>query len=91
MVFDGNFKSLGMQAEYNTRTMGKYELESKREADAKSNQGANTKFAEELTGGKPLKATGEKPWYSKQNNVTAKDINKMNDKQVMKFIKEGKK
>lgn len=76
-VFDGNVKSLGMQAEINTRRMGKYELESRREADKKSNKAANSAL------------TGEKPFYN-TNDVTAKQIQKMDKKQVNKFIMEGK-
>lgn len=89
IVIDCGPTTVGGQADRNTRNMGKYELEDKRKSNLESNQTANSTFAEKITGGKALKPT-KKPWYHGQNNVTPKQINKMNDKQVMKFIKEGK-
>ena len=89
IVIDCGPLTVGGQADRNTRNMGHYELEAKREETKKSNKSANNEFAKRITGGKDVSPATEKPFYH-TNNVSAKKINSMNPAQVHKFIKEGK-
>ena len=75
MFVKGEATTLGQLADRNTSKMGKYELE-KNNNDQKKGD---------------IKSSKPKEWWQKGGDATAKEINKMSEKQKSDYIRKGKK
>lgn len=80
--------TLGKLAEINTKSMGKYELQEKREIQRVAKENARQVLQNEMSekfGTKPIDVK-KKPWYRK---IGPNKINKMSTTQKQKYIEKG--